>query len=158
MFFPFPCGSCGRTLAVTKRQAGALTRCPHCLRWMFAPHAPLCDRELERTQAGVDTVVEHLPALRRPPAEPAADPDPRPHPAGADLPAAAREAATLLSTAAALRQVGRLADAAAAAEQARHRMTETVRAVDLMLADLHAAVARVQLFVDPSPLAAGVAS
>jgi hypothetical protein len=105
---------------------------------MFAPAAPLTDRELDRTQAGIETVVDGLPVLRRP-AEPAAE---AATPADGVDPAVVREALDRLITAVAFRKVGRLADAADAAAQARRRLTEAVRAVDGLLADLKAALDR----------------
>ncbi|MDP4361071.1 hypothetical protein QR510_31045, partial [Escherichia coli] len=60
-----------------------------------------------------------------------------------DIPAVTREAFVLLSNAAALRAVGRAADAVAYAERARRR-SEVVAGVDALLAELRA---------EPAPLA-----
>jgi len=53
-----------------------------------------------------------------------------------DIPHLTRDAFTLLSTAAVLRKAGRIADAIATAERARGRLTDAVRAVDGLLAEM----------------------
>jgi len=91
---------------------------------MFAPHAGVSKRDLDRVQAGEDTVVDGLPPLTRAPA-PSARAD---H--------AAREAITLLSSALALHAAGRLPDAVSVAERANHLLTDAVRAAEGFLSDL----------------------
>lgn len=60
-----------------------------------------------------------------------------------DIPAVTREAFVLLANAAALRKVGRTADAVGYAARARQRLTEVVAGVDAMIAEMQA---------DPIPL------
>jgi len=91
---------------------------------MFAPHARVSNRDLDRVQAGEDTVVDGLPPLTRTPA-PSARAD---H--------VAREAVALLSSALALHAAGRLPDAISIAERANHLLADTVRAAEGFLADL----------------------
>lgn len=54
-----------------------------------------------------------------------------------DIPRLAREAFTQLSTATALRKVGRLVDVIAATERARGRLTDAVNAVAALLAEMY---------------------
>lgn len=65
----FDCLSCGQSLSVPRLMAGGLTRCPHCQRWMFAPRTGVTELDLDRVQAGIDTVPDGLTPLSRPPAQ-----------------------------------------------------------------------------------------
>ena len=136
--FSFPCAACGQPMTVPRLMAGGITRCTHCRRWMFAPPVPVSALELDRTQAGADTVVGGLTPLTRTPPPPS------------DGSAPAREAVTLLATATALRSAGRLSEAVTAAAQARHQLAEAVRAADDLLADLRTSLNALRTSATPA--------